>query len=618
MRCIVTLPLPLRPTPVPRETVHSFLSRLAAMNRVGAADFSSDMGFSFKGILHLDETALGRLAEVGGVDDAQVKEMLSWTGQRAGDFRTVFRGESFVSRALRNPVMKGCPICLREDAADHHGEPLEAMVMRGHWLMREAATCVRHHHPLVLLWEARHPGKRLDVGARLSELLSDILGGALDATGREPTPYDLWLDARLEDGSDTTWLAGQSLDAATTVCRAFGSDLLRLNQEEDLSPREEPCAARALGFEVVRHGEDAIHRALDRLLVAESNEKAKPSGAFGTLYGLLSVDKRDDEQFDAFRDILREFILDTWPVATGQFVLGREVQERRLHSVGSAAQEAGMTPELVEQILVHSGALPEDDDRPALRRTFNAKLYAELLEVLPNLVGPRELRKAMGATRTQLDSLVEDGVLVPRIDMKTLKSPWLLTDGTNLVAELQGSAVKQEGPDSAWETIQNAQKRSGVRVGTIISAIRSGDLRVAKCAAPAGYGGLLVPKAEIDKMVVSTAALPGDAAMSAAVFGRKIGMRNNNRFSRLVEAGHTPGRWMRHPKTNVRSLYLSETDIAAFHARFFTLPTMAAEFGEHRQTLLAKLRAAGIKPYAPDGEDYGFLYLRKDVESVLR
>ena len=63
---------------------------------------------------------------------------------------------------------------------------------------------------------------------------------------------------------------------------------------------------------------------------------------------------------------------------------------------------------------------------------------------------------------------------------------------------------------------------------------------------------------------------------------------------------------------------MTEANIVAFRNRFMTLATMAKEFGGHRHTYLAALRAANVAPFAPDGNDYGHLYLRKDVELVLR
>ena len=49
-----------------------------------------------------------------------------------------------------------------------------------------------------------------------------------------------------------------------------------------------------------------------------------------------------------------------------------------------------------------------------------------------------------------------------------------------------------------------------------------------------------------------------------------------------------------------------------------TSPTMEAEFGQHRRKLLTEVLAAGVNPFAPNGEDYGYVFLRLDVEAVFR
>jgi len=91
----------------------------------------------------------------------------------------VFAARS-LARALRNPVMRGCPACLREDAQAHQGNPLEFMAMRGDWQLREVSYCLRHRQPLVPLWSERVTEKRFDIGARLQENIEDLLSEALD------------------------------------------------------------------------------------------------------------------------------------------------------------------------------------------------------------------------------------------------------------------------------------------------------------------------------------------------------------------------------------------------------------------------------------------------------
>ncbi|MBL3597304.1 TniQ family protein [Rhodovulum sulfidophilum] len=145
-------PLPLRPLPAPRETVLSYLSRFAAMNAAEMSDFSIDLGHQIRRFLDLETAALDCLAEAAGLEPAIRDELASWTGVPAGDVRMAFRGEAFVSRALRNPVMRGCPLCLQEDAQATPGHPERLMAMRGDWLLRSVNICCRHHHPLVPLW----------------------------------------------------------------------------------------------------------------------------------------------------------------------------------------------------------------------------------------------------------------------------------------------------------------------------------------------------------------------------------------------------------------------------------------------------------------------------------
>jgi hypothetical protein len=163
-----------------RETVPSFLSRIAAMNGVGCTDFALDMGFSLKRIVHLDESALRQLANCGDLNPDQLEELISWTGRQIGDVRTDFRGEVFVTRAIVTPVVRGCPICLREDIQNDADKPLRHIVMRGHWQLREVNTCVLHSHPLVPLWEKPNRTARYDYSERFPEIVPKLMNGDFD------------------------------------------------------------------------------------------------------------------------------------------------------------------------------------------------------------------------------------------------------------------------------------------------------------------------------------------------------------------------------------------------------------------------------------------------------
>jgi hypothetical protein len=300
---------PLRPIPVDRETVPSFLSRLATMRRTPIVEYAQNMGAPLRDILDGDYGALSSLAYWGRLSSVELANLTSWTGEPIGDVRMRFRGEVFVSRALRNPVMRGCPVCLRQDAQDHSGASAEAMVMRGGWQFREVTLCLRHNHLLVPLWQADNRYDRYDFASRLREIEGDLLSGALDAPSCLPADYDVWLDHRLGTGEEPTWLANYSLHPATTFCRRLGGELLRLRNTVVPDQVLHLRAAQATGLSVVKNGEAAIRNALQTLADAADGPGQSPNGAFGILFAQLDQLHQDDSAFEPFCQILRDCIL---------------------------------------------------------------------------------------------------------------------------------------------------------------------------------------------------------------------------------------------------------------------------------------------------------------------
>lgn len=112
--------------PVGRETVPSLVARLAASKGVTLQQLVFDLGGSMKRLVSQDRVLLENLAAWTGLEDAQLKDLLSWTGEPIGGVRMRFRNETFVTRALRNPIVQGCPRCLRDDALSAPEAPLVA------------------------------------------------------------------------------------------------------------------------------------------------------------------------------------------------------------------------------------------------------------------------------------------------------------------------------------------------------------------------------------------------------------------------------------------------------------------------------------------------------------
>lgn len=153
---------------------------------------------------------------------------------------------------------------------------------------------------MVPLWSADNVTLRYDIGANLEAILPDLQVGAFDRPQQEPSAYDLWLDQRLEDGTDQTALKDYGLFAATTFCRYLGAARLGSGVDPD---RTGPGAAHAAGFEIAAQGALAIRAELDRLAARATQSGQQPKSAFGDLYA-------DDAGFVGFVSLLRECILD--------------------------------------------------------------------------------------------------------------------------------------------------------------------------------------------------------------------------------------------------------------------------------------------------------------------
>lgn len=611
----MTLRFPLRPDPVHRETVPSFLSRLAAMRRTPVVEFAQNMGVSFRRVLDGDRDALDSVAHWGGLTAAGIETLQSWSGEPMGDVRMQFRGELFISRALRNPTLRGCPICLREDSLAHPGDAAEAMAVRGDWQLREVTLCLKHRHILVPLWSADKRYERYDFANRFREIHGDLQTGTLDLPLCDPTEHDLWLDRRLETGGDPTWLAKHGLYPATAFCRLLGMELLRLQPEAYPEEIQRLRAAQQVGFAVARQGEEAISAAFMTLSEAAEGKLQEPKAAFGHLHTKLRTDYRDDPVFDPFRHLLRECILSVWPIASGETVLGEVLLERRLHSLYSAAQETAVGEELLEPFLVEAGALTRGDTRFPNRRVFSARDHADLLAEIPTLVSLRTLRRELGATRNELERLVAERLLIPRLQDENVRLRWSLTEAMALLSNLSVRATRIGVSDPGWETLLHSCKRRQQSLSVLLDAVDIGTLSLASVGN--GFSDIRLRRDEVDLLFCKLEVPETEALIPATAFGISIGIQDNGRFRQLIDAGHTPATRRRNPRTGLENIYMTPADVAAFHRRFVTVSSLAAETGRTIFEIRADLKRAEVPVFAPERQDFGRLFLREAVEAAL-
>jgi hypothetical protein len=165
---------------------------------------------------------------------------------------------------------------------------------------------------------------------------------------------------------------------------------------------------------------------------------------------------------------------------------------------------------------------------------------------------------------------------------------------------------------------------SGPSLADLVAAIRDDHLVVGQRAGATGFHGLVLRTTDVDALPSlrrrARAPLDVDTAgmTSAARFGRSVGLRDEGNFIALIEAGHVPAVRTVIPATGRLQHYLRPEDVAAFHRRFATLTTLAAETGRHRNALRGQLAASAVARFAPDGRNFGLVYLREKVAPALQ
>lgn len=602
--------------PRPRETLPSFFARLAAANGTDSENFATDMGFSLKRVVNQDATSLELIRQLSDLSEVDMATLLSWTGEPLGDVRMQFRGETFVSRALRNPTMRGCMDCLSTYAVEP-GQPLANIALHGDWLCRGVDVCVVHRQELVPLWTERYPVRRDDIGARLSERLHELTRGRAQSEDTRVTNYDLWIDTRLSEQSDTTWLRVQTVFSAMTLCLAFGEDIRR---HQGLDPNDR--AAKSAGFERLSQGPDAIRATLRMILQRDDGALAISRVPLKSLFCALDDVYRNAAEFDAFREIIRDELLTFWPVAPGDVFLGKIVENRRFHTTGSASDETGIHKDLLGEILTAEGAFDPARFQQTHPRTFNAETYRDLLREIPHLVFASDMSAALGATDAEFDALCDEGLLRPYIAGPKARKRWRLSDAMTLREALRARASVSSNPTKTQATLLQTKRALGIQIGPMIEAIRQGRLPATLHPDHAGVHAVLVDRADVEALIdtrhpEARLERPEAGVVSASAFGKKIALSEPKYLVALVEAGHTPGTQIIHSVTKRKQWCLTAEQIEAFLARFTTTALIAKRTGVHRRAITSRVKHLNLLPFTDGSQTFDGIYLRADIEKVL-
>ncbi len=341
--------------------------------------------------------------------------------------------------------------------------------------------CLRHARPLFPLWRETKQFDRYDVTAQFKRLAPAILNGDFDgpSDGRKVTAFDAWFDARLTGVQSSSWLDQQPLFAAANFCRLLGHSLLRFvtSAPTDVA-QERPWLLYQMGFEVAREGASAVKDVLVRLQKLTDAPHEGPKLTYPGLYNRLAHDYRDNPDYSEFCALLRDHMLETWPLGPGDILFGAPITCRKLHSVRTAAQEYGIDQRRLRKMLTSKGIIPEDHkDRSDAGCTFDAAEAHSFLQGLVTFMDAKAYMEFLGLNRSQFDFMVADGFLTPDIHDKMTKPRWNPRIGRALLDQLSLGAKQIHRSSPAWCSLAKSAQRLKINPGEIARAIQTGKLQ---------------------------------------------------------------------------------------------------------------------------------------------
>jgi hypothetical protein len=595
------------------ETPMSYVSRLAARNGVLARRLCTDFGLRFQDIVDGDTETLKAAAALGGIGP---ELLIANAFRKSGELCWTHRGHALHRAVLRREVIAICPHCAQADIeANPTLRPQVAVYGRTAWLIDAVVTCPIHRAPLISASEDRGTYRLHDFAEHVMSIGSLSVALATETPARDPGPLQTYVLGRLAGKAGTLLLDGMSMAAAVRLCETAGAvavhgshvDLKRLSDADR-------HFAGDRGYEAVAGGAGALRDLLDRLMdvTGPRDRLDGPKVAFGRLFILLRVTRRD-RGFDAVRDVVRDHILENFAIAAGRQLLGKTVEQRRIHSLHTLAREVAVHPKRLRKHLKAAGLIT---DAQMVMSDHNVRIEAgsaaDIAKTLAATLSFAEAIKHLNAPRSQMDVLIKAGFVRPQRQVTGFgaQDRYAVADLDELLARLVAHPTVGRSNHSRFCTIPDAAKRGCCSSGEVVRLILDGKLITARSRA-SGYTGILVdPKAVVKEV---RGAAPEGLSLRAAA--REIGT-SDRVLDALIEHGRIASFTGLNPVNRCPQTLVSSVEIKRFKAKYVSLWTLSKERGAQISVLKKQLDQAGARP-AFDPSRIGARFYRRYPVSHL-
>jgi hypothetical protein len=568
------------------------------------------MGMPFQAIVDGDPEAVRHVA---GLVGCPVEPLMNATITRTGA-NFGLRGQQMQKATLRRAKVVVCPRCIADDLADD-ANPWMASG-RVDWLLDPIRAC--RHHGLALM-EVAHvdtPTMLHDFARCLAPSLSKIQGLSSEAEVVKPSPLEGYLIDRLDGKAGPDWLDALPWHAAAKACEMIGAvEVFGCKAPIKTMTDDQWREAGKAGYDIVSGGDGGIRAFLERTRAnykGAASDSAGPQAWFGRLHTWLT-DVRDDA-YDPLRGIIVDVVRNSAPVGPEDRLYGRQiVEQRKLHSIRTAALETGLHPKRLRRLLAAAGTIPSNHrDLTDDRVIFPAPNAEAILLKAKRAISELEAQTYLNAGRVHTRLLAQAGLIVPLATSGQEDLPRKAYDTQELDDFLTALSARAEIVPFYAEPIHRipgAAKRANCSAIEIVRAILDGALKwVGQVAGEQGYMSILVNAAEVRNLV------RGDHGDRLTLRAVEAQLKTSTAVvDALVRSGILPSERAISPLNRCPYTAVRAADLDAFCTTYGSLQELARERDLHFNECKKLLAANGVEPAFDKSIVPLTLYRRSDI-----
>ena len=598
------------------ETPWSFASRLAARNGLNAREFCLDWETRFQAVVNGDPEALGVIAGFAGISS---NALATHSFYRIGRWGFNYRGQRLDRLMFRYGKIHVCPACLRNDIRRNPKlAPRIAVYHRALWMIDAIRTCPAHNIALVCIADPTDLRTFYDFALCIGPEIASLDRLEATAARRRPSRLENYIIRRLDGAQQLPFLDSLELYAGIRTCSMIGAaDLFgRAFSMKELTDAEWHKAGDR-GFQIAAGGATSIVPFLDRLHASFDFGHRGPAGPqviYGRLYEWLAKNYQD-AVYDPVREIIGRHVRAHLPLAAGQRIFRKPVEQRVLHSIRSLSFEAGLHPKRLRRVLLADGIIDQrQGGLPDQHVVFPGGAASSLVEKAKSAMSLPEAGEYLNAPRAQAALLAKNKFIQPHVRAGTAGAldRFTPTDLDAFLQRLFDGSAKVYKPKPHQCSIPVAAKAACCSAVQIIHLVLDKKLKwTGTLFGTEGYLSLLVDVGEIKRHVSGPAHGGKSLRMVASL------LETNDRVVRaLIDGGHLKATVAINPVNRCPQTVVSPSEVARFRKTYISLFQLARASGKHIATVKNEMRAAGVKPALAPNSVKATFYLRNTTECL--